>query len=274
MRNAIKFYYDIDVERLHNIKNGFLFDKYFLKELKSNIDLNLYNYFINNNIYIYRMIKNRNNEFITLIDKKKYILLYTDKKDDITFDSINTFFKEINIDIKSDWALLWENKVDYYEKQILRINNKSILEIFPYYIGLSENAIRVYKEANSTNIRKGITHRRLDNNLDLYSPDNIIVDYYVRDLAEYIKVSFFYDKLDLNILKKFFESVYLSSDDYIILFARLLFPSYFFDCIENNDDIVIYSSKINQYERLLNLLYNLFKFKGNIPNIDWLIKKI
>ena len=114
----------------------------------------------------------------------------------------------------------------------------------------------------------------MNNDYEFYSPDNIIVDYKVRDIAEYIKKHFFDNKLDINLLYKFLNSNNFMVDDYIILYARLLFPTYFFDCIENNNNIDIYISKINQYEKFLNQIYWVLNINRNIPKIDWIIKKI
>ena len=272
MRNAIKYFYNLDVDRLQNYYNGYLFDKYYIKEIKNNFDYELYNYLIHNNINVNRIIKNNNNEYITIIDNKYYMLLNIDNRVNLDIDNINSFFKEVKTNREINWAKLWELKVDYYEKEMLKINSKDILKIFPYYIGLSENAIRVYKE-NNGDCKIGICHRRLDNSIDFYSPDNIIIDYYVRDISEYIKYLFFQEEKDNYEIINIINTLYLTNDEYILLYSRLLFPSYFYDCIENNEDIIKYSSKINQYERFLKMYYENLKGRVNLPRIDWLIKK-
>ena len=52
-----------------------------------------------------------------------------------------------------------------------------------------------------------------------------------------------------------------------------MYPSYFYDCIEKNKDLSLYTSKINQYEVFLNSIYYYISTKTKLPIIDWLIKK-
>ena len=71
----------------------------------------------------------------------------------------------------------------------------------------------------------------------------------------------------------------LESDELLLLFARMLYPSYYYDCYEKinngeNDEILdVYINKIEDYELLLYNIYNKIKAKTNIPRIDWIIKK-
>lgn len=273
MRNAIKYYYNLDVDELKYNDHEYLFDNYILKEVDKNVDLSLYNFFISNNLYIHKIIYNIFNNIITKIDNKGYILL--EKSNDIRIDMnhISRFLIDINPEKKRDWAKLWEMKVDYYEKNIITTVNKDILEVFPYYIGLSELAIRVYKE-NSAETTYSICHNRLNNSNDFYSPDNIITDYKVRDIAEYIKISFFNETLDFNEFISGIERMNLKEGDYVLLYARLLFPTYFFDCVETEQNIEFFSSKINQYELLLTQMYYYLSPKAPVPKIDWLIKAV
>lgn len=273
MRNAIKYYYNLDIDELRYVDHEYLFDDYILKEIKNDIDINLYNFFLSNNLYIHQLVYNVNNNIVTKIDNKDYILLHKSRECDFSLTTIASFLIDINPEQKKDWAKLWEMKVDYYEKNIINTINKEILEIFPYYIGLSELAIRIYKE-NKYETTYSICHNRLVSPNDFYSPDNIVTDYKVRDIAEYIKRSFFNNELNINELINVIERMYLKEGDYVILYARLLFPTYFFDCIENGEDIKLYSSKINLYEDLLNKIYYYFNTKINLPKIEWLIKKI
>ena len=148
--------------------------------------------------------------------------------------------------------------------------DKEFLETFPYYIGLSELAIRLCKE-NKDDYTYSISHERI-NSKDFYSPDNILIDYKVRDVAEYIKISFFEDKLDFDEIINYINTTVLKKGDYILLFARLLFPTYIYDCIENNYDTKKYISRINQYEQFLNKIYSLITTRTYIPKIYWLIK--
>lgn len=273
MRNTIKYFYNIDIDNIRYEDGMYIFNNYIFKELINPINIELYNYCIEHKIYLHKIIYNINNNYITSYENKNYILLKVEKNERISIEDIFNFYLDTPIYDNKDWGSLWERKIDYYEKNIINTKNKKILDVFPYYIGLGENAISIYKN-NKNNVTHSICHNRMNNDYEFFSPENIIIDYKVRDIAEYIKKQFFDDKLDINLLYKFLNNNIFRIDDYIILYARLLFPTYFFDCIENNNNIDIYISKINQYEKFLNHIYWVLNINRNIPKIDWIIKKI
>lgn len=273
MRNVIKYYYDIDLDELKYRHQEYFFDGYIFKELKRDLDINIYNYFISNHRYIHPIVYNRNGNYITNFENKQYILLEKQRNINVNLQEIINFLVDVSTENVKDWSKLWESKVDYYEKNITNVNNKECLVVFPYYVGLSELAIRFYKETDGKGTCS-ICHDRLNSSEDFYSPDNIIIDYKVRDIAEYIKISFFNDRLDLTELFSNLDQLFLNSADYHLLYARLLFPTYFYDALEANEDLTVYISKIEQYEQLLNEIYYYLKMRTNIPKIDWLIKKM
>ena len=80
--------------------------------------------------------------------------------------------------------------------------------------------------------------------------------------------------MDIHELQKNLNKINLTRDDAILLFSRLLFPTYFFDSIEFKTNFEIYSSRINQYEELLSIVFGLLNNIYKIPKIEWLIKKI
>lgn len=273
MRNAIKYFYNLDVDDLFSKNDDYLFDTYILKKIDKKIDYSIYNFFIQNNLYIDKIICNNFNEIESLIDNKRFILVKREKRVNLSFFEIFCFFKKVEINQKNNWALLWKEKVDYYEKESIRIVNVEFRRFFPYYIGLSENAIKYYSE-NNGNYTVCFSHNRLNDSIYFYCPNNIIIDCISRDIAEYIKYSFFKKNLNMLELEKIINEISLTRDDAILLFSRLLFPTYFFDCIELKSNFELYFSKINQYEELLNKVFVLLNNIYDIPKIEWLIKKI
>lgn len=272
MRNAIKYFYNIDIDNLKNVNDIYYFDNYVLKEYKNNIDIDLYNYLFKSNIRINRILLNKDNNFITDIDNKKYILFenkYNDKYD------INNILSQplLNVYEVKEWSRMWEEKVDYFEKVIITVMDKNIRDVYPYYIGLSECAIRIYKEKNN-DINISLCHKRIGKNYRYNDPDNVIVDYRVRDIAEYIKYLFFEEEIESVKIIDMIKNIRLSSDEALILYARLLFPTYFYDCLERGCDYNKYLSKINQYELFLKDIYIVLNRNNNIPMIEWLQKKI
>lgn len=275
MRTAIKFYYNIDVEKINFENQIYYFENYILKEVNSNINYELYNFFTINNIYIYKIILNKDNNYITHINNKNYILLFKDKNYDnnnIDIQLINRYSINLQVDNEIKWDVLWSNKIDYYENNILKTNNKNILEVFPYYLALSETALRLFNESNYK-YTVSTCHKRIDNISNLYSIDNFIIDYKARDYSEYIKYKFFIENTEIEDILKDFDNIILNPEDMYLLFIRLLFPTYFYDCIENNNNLEKYISKINLYELLLYKIYYKISLLIVMPKIDWLIKK-
>ena len=238
-----------------------------------------------------KIISNKDNNVITEVNNKKYVLL------EKVFDCDNVSLKDIcyfnntsiNIECskslnRTNWISLWESKNDYIELQLQDIDNKynNLTKYVNYYIGLAENACLYMKKALNVNDISllSVCHKRINN--DIYDPLDYIYDYRVRDSAEYIKTSFFYNKDALDLVKEYFSNNYLSYREALLFYARLLYPSYFFDMYEdiiNEDkdeslinDIVLkatdYEMFLYQVNKYISSLYNAY-----VPELSWLKKE-
>ena len=280
MKNIINNFYNLEIEKTI-LKNNKYFiiskkEKYLFKECNKNIDMNI---LIETQKYekFYRIIANKNNELITRINDKEYILLKLSNKEErsIKKDIEDLMKNEFIVPMKmKNYKKIWEHKIDKFEEYIK--NKKEELkyrEYYDYYIGLGENAIKYYMYIKNNNIRYTFTYRRIyeeEDVIDLYDPTNVIIDPFVRTISEYIKDSIVNNKkIDFDILNK----MELSFDESILLICRVLFPTYFFDIHKKRDfeklkKIINNSSKI---EETINYLINYYKNIGyEIPKIDWL----
>ena len=149
---------------------------------------------------------------------------------------------------------------------------------------MAENAISYYNNLSSKEIDNNtlvISHRIININdtvYAIYDPVNIIIDHKSRDIAEYIKHSFFSNNAkiyqELNI---YFKYNYYTKDDIILLLSRVLYPSFYFNMYEdiminNKEEKIItnITSKLDKYELYL---YNIFKYFNNfydLPIPEWL----
>jgi len=279
MRNTIQYYYGIEVDDITYQNNKYYFDDYVLAQIYKDIDMNIYSYVSKIGISNYEIIPNKNNEYVTIIDNKKYILLKkSSNRHSLNFSNL----EKNNIFIKSNelipWDTLWENKIDYYEKHVKTLSSLKIKDTFHYYVGLSENAISLYKTIKQED-NVYLSHIRLSNDEDYLNPINFIVDYRVRDIAEYTKKLFFMRKLNLNDLFLYFRRNNFSVHEYLLFYVRLLYPSYYFDAYDlvaqGEDDSILdnYILRINSYEIFLKDVYLYLKQYVDIPRIDWLINK-
>ena len=287
MKNIINYYYNIIVNDFKKRDNSFIFyineNKYEFTEFYGNVNevnkiysiVNFYNKICD------EIILNKEQSILTYYENVPYILLkkiYC-KEEKMQINDIINYDSLINIRDELRWKKLWGEKLDYYELLLNQMKQKFFIlkESFNYYLGLSELAINLLNYVNYKNVRFHISHKRIDKKNDLYNPLNIIIDSKVRDIAEYIKISFFNDEINEDEIIQIIISNIIEKDEIILLFARLIYPSYYFDIYEN-----IYNQKSSEkelnkiikknaiYEAFLKKIYNNIKFIYNLPQIEFL----
>ena len=301
MKNFIKFFYNMKVTNTNFINNYYEFNhnNNYYRLYILNEEYNIYNY---NNIYtinkelinntlMSEIILNKDKNIITTYHNINYNLLKINCNinKNITLEEIDYLSKvKIVNNNKSNWGLLWSKKIDYLEELISENGKKypQVVNSFNYFIGLSENAISYYNNIDiDNNMMYYISHKVLrptDKVDSLYNPLNIIYDYRVRDVAEYIKNSFWTDNHNIyNELNNYLYKNNLSLNEVKLLISRVLFPSFYFDLYEdifnyNKDEKILNNiiSRIDEYEEYLNSIIIYFKRFYPIDEIEWLKKKI
>ena len=262
----------------------------------SNNDKKLY-FQLNNNNYIIRSIDYfdldmvstiENNKIFNIIIQNKFqnmISTYNDKKYVLMKIRTNIQNKKINIEdliyilslnnsyIKKNYYIIWLQKIDYIEKYI-KDYDLSDYDI-NYYLGLSNIALNIVKKIDFNNITCGLTYKRFYNInyiFDLLDPFNLCYGAKVDALSEFIKYSFFYKKEKIK-----YEAIFnlnLNINDYILFIARLIFPTYFFDLLEENNISEKYSNIINSIDRykeyLKEIIYKIKK-RYNLSFLEYII---
>lgn len=287
MNNWIYYYYNIEIKDIHKIDNNYLFfdnyDNYYYLYVydkdKTNIDYVIKNINIikNNNTY-FNILYANNNKILNRYNDNDYILLKINGilKEDIDIQDIIQNLKKMKVANKYiNLEELWSKKIDYLEYQISELakEKKEIINSFSFFVGLAENAISFLNinKVNFNNTSMSLTHNRIyypNTSLNYYNPLNLIIDYSVRDLAEFIKEKVLLKKEiddDIDyILKQNF-----TDDDIKIFYARLMFPSTYFDAIEdillNNKDERILDKYIDSYKEYLLMLQDVY-YKINKKN--------
>lgn len=304
VNNYLVYYYNLYPEHIYKLDNYLFFFnngyKYCLINYEGNAnDLNI---IYNNNqnmlkmgIKVHEIIINKDKQIVTMVDNVPSLLLRLniDDKRKICDEDLLLFIKMVQKItpeiIENKWTELWSNKIDYFEYQIEQNKKKYpiIHGASAYYIGLAENAISYVndskKELGNYNNDCSIVHKRVrsdDTFFELYNPLNLIVDIKVRDAAEYIK-SLFFNRQDVwEFIQKYFDSEVLSPFSLRMFYARLMFPSYYFDFYEKiiidqveEDKIISIIELANQYEIFLKEIYLFILKYAPIPPINWLNKK-
>jgi spore coat protein YutH len=210
------------------------------------------------------------------------------------------------------WKSLWEKRLEQMEKVWNGLLfqtpedefEKMFVDSFPYYLGLTENAIQYLvdtelddepKETDSGTVcHERFTIKTWGNPQDNYmikNPFDWVFDHRSRDLAEWTRERYFrnFQTYDVD-LKRFFEEYQsiapLSSFSWRLLYSRLIFPLHYFECIENyyitrseqdkkvlEDQLSKILRQSSEYERFLAGFLQLAGApikRLNLPQLEWL----
>lgn len=287
MKNVINYYYGIIVNEFKKTQSNFIFNinnsEYEFVEYYGDINklINIYSTLKFYRKEVSEIILNKQNSIITYYENKPYILLKKSnyRNNEIELSDIISYDSSVYVKEELNWKKLWIGKLDYYEMQLdeAGIKHPTLKQSFNYYLGLSEIAINLLNYVNPKNITYYISHKRLETKEDMVNPLNIIIDSRTRDVGEYIKAKYFYDKIEIRQLENFIASSNFSKDEILLLLARLIYPSYYFDIYEKvfiNGDAEKELNKIikknAEYEALLKDIYNSIKQFYPIPQIEFL----
>lgn len=306
MKETINHYYNLNIDMVDEEEGRYHFllnrmDYYFIFY---NRDINELDDIVNCSRFVkekgldcHNIILNIFGGVLTKVADYNYILFCVSNKDEVydIVDMIEMKNKLVLTDeysklYRNNWGELWSKKVDYFEYQIreLGINRFLVLDTFSYYIGLAENAISYVNKTTMMYQRSiydklVLSHRRVfypNTKLNYFNPLSFVFDLEVRDVAEYIKAMFFSEtEEDVFLeLETYLKINKLTNYSYQMLYARLLYPSYYFDLYDevmNNDKdqsvIMKVIDKVDEYELFLKKAYLEISKYANIEKIDWII---
>ena len=302
MKNIINYFYNLNITKLTNKDNIYSFydndELYHFYIYNNNIkNLNLTKDIddsLKKDTLIHEIIINKDNSIITYYNNIPYILckINININKPITLGEINYLSSKVIITNSKityhSWQDLWSIKMDYLEK-VINENGKKypiIVDSFNYFVGMAENAISYYNNLSNKEVDNNslvISHRIININdtvYAIYDPVNIIIDHKARDIAEYIKYSFFSD--NTNIFKElnvYFKYNYYTKDDVVMLLARVLYPSFYFNMYEDimincKEEKIItnITCKLDKYELYLAKVFKYFNNFYNLPVPEWLNK--
>lgn len=304
MKNNIMYYYNLRIDNITQNNNNYYFtinnDNYcftiYTRDIKESDEIyKLNKYMLSSNILVHEIIPNKDNYVVTIINNIPYILykIYINKNKKLTINELtylsNYTYQVDKILTRNNWNVLWSNKIDYFEYQINQMGKKYpiLVDTFAYFTGLAENAISYVKYTTletqiETSDNPVISHRKINNTIQsLYNPLNIILDHKSRDIAEYIKLSFLNKNTNIyQELDSYFSNNYYSEYGLRLLYARIIYPSFYFDMYEQiiqglrkESDLLNIVSLLDDYELYLKEMYYYLKKYHNIPEIDWITKK-
>lgn len=207
------------------------------------------------------------------------------------------------------WKVLWEKRLEQMEKVWNGLLfqtpedefERMFIESFPYYMGLTENAIQYLVDTelddepqptdSGTVCHERFTAKTWGGSDLIKNPFDWVFDHRSRDLAEWTRERYFRNNQTYDVdVKQFFAEYQsiapLSSFSWRLLFARLIFPLHYFDCVES-----YYGSQSEQEKRSLEewlskiikhsaenerFLAGFYQISGaplnrmNLPLLEWL----
>lgn len=307
MKETLEYYYGLDIENIEELDGKYHFkienQDYFFVFYNRGVEelediINVSNEMVKKCINVHKILINRNNSFLTKVGEYNYILFTVgnlNEEYDI-FDMVKISEKLVLNNNKSNlyrnnWSTLWSEKIDYFEYQVreLSIEKEVVKNSFSYYVGMAENAISY---VNNTNMKYGgdsyrivLSHRRVfypNYKLNYLNPLSFVFDLEVRDIAEYLKAMFFKKDISfcLDELSSYLKIRHLSLYEYQMLYARLLYPTYYFDVYEsvmnkNGDEekLVNIIKKCDSYEEFLKKAYLEISKYARTDKVDWIINQ-
>lgn len=307
MKETLEYYYGLDIESIEELDGKYHFkienQDYFFVFYNRGIEelediINVSNEMVKKGINVHKILINRNNSFLTKVGEYNYILFAVsnlNEEYDI-FDMVKISEKLVLNNNKSNlyrnnWGTLWSEKIDYFEYQVreLSIEKAVVKNSFSYYVGMAENAISY---VNNTNMKYGgdayrivLSHRRVfypNYKLNYLNPLSFVFDLEVRDIAEYLKAMFFKKDISfcLDELSSYLKIRHLSLYEYQMLYARLLYPTYYFDVYESvmnkngdEEELVNIIKKCDSYEEFLKKAYLEISKYAKIDKIEWIINQ-
>ena len=294
MKNFILYYYNLEITDYISQDTYYYIETktdiyYFCKVRKSEEELTkIYEELSNTNCHL--LIKNKYNRYLVEYNKESYCLLKVRclLNDTISFKEIKNNRPLIRERNTVDWSLIWQEKIDYLEEQadLFRVGKNSLIHSFIYFVGLGENAISYLNYNNFKSYNLSVCHYRVyypNKPVNYYNILNTLIDYDIRDYAEYIKEVFYQNKdYDcLNLVREILLDKRYTRDDFGLFYARMLYPSYFFDCFSKyiledklkEEELMAILERVDDYETFLKDTYYEIKKVYDIPEITWLLKK-
>lgn len=256
---------------------------------------------------------NIHSQFITTIENKTYILCYALKnaQTNLGGSMLSKFhligfsypYQPSSISSYGKWQELWIEKIDQYEayyrhllqQRPLTSAIREFIDLFPYIIGLAENAIQYMHVVNqetqfNDHDQPTFTFGRYHDHINqpfIWS-HQLVYDHPARDLAEKLRQSMkqkdgLQTESNILFLQEYLHENPLSVFGWKLLFCRLLFPIHLLEYVDQvrtgaADNKIVVEDIIQEqtnYEQNIKTFYSQIGIdKANINHIqlDWLME--
>lgn len=244
-------------------------------------------YFNTYHFFSYTFKPNIYNEIISKYEDKNFVILDigNDFQKEVDFTDMLDFYNKSSLILfnrvkyNNNWETLWESKINYLVSHFNnnKIDNKKYNILFNYYVSIADTSLlylsRLKRKNSYFNYSVSFVHRRIDSSnskLFFYNPLNFIIDIKIRDISEYIKSLFYSDKDYLGELEYFFKTHKLDTYLASMLYARIVYPSIFFDSYEQNKIDIKKFIDFDKHKDFIKKIYDVISSYIYIDKIDYL----
>ncbi len=194
--------------------------------------------------------------------------------DEITFDDIRAFSISVDSSFIKEYVSMpdfWRKKIDYLEFQLSELSSSILINnSFDYYLGVAEIILKYLHEIPDDKGVLCLSHKEFKslNSLDFYNPLYFTFDYYLRDVAYFIKFT-----NDFELLYSILDTYSFRPYEYAYFFSRMCFPFFYFNLLsevllneKNEKQLGKYILQNKEYE---NFLFHMEKIFG-VYIFSWL----
>ncbi|RSK28435.1 spore coat protein YutH [Bacillus sp. HMF5848] len=269
--------------------------------------------------HVATFVKNKKNKYLSKVQDRTIALLQVPYTEESRYSNVSTNlarfhkvgarypYEVTSLNRLGYWKIFWEKRLDQLEQVWRQVIAKGpvgsfevlFVDVFPYYMGLTENAIQYVVDTEldiaPTDVDVGtVCHQRFTRdilNITYNLPVDWVFDHCSRDLAEWIRHETIHnDQVNKDIqsfLIEYNQQNPLSPFGWRLLYARVLFPLTFFTNVENGlmapeesrgayeDNLRRLIENSDKHEYFLAYFYeNMLvpRKQWKIPSIQWLTK--
>ncbi|HAX73531.1 MAG TPA: hypothetical protein DCY20_08400 [Firmicutes bacterium] len=277
MKELITWYYQLQIDHLEQLEYIY------------------YSKLGNRFLYIIPIGKEKNTTFFHLLQllqysQKQRILISQENTTTVLYDGIHYYvlestvplheridFSDLNIPtiysepypVAGHLKQRWLAKNQFHEEQLnllidkLPSENRLIFfDLATYYIHLNEQAYTFINQIKDANFNVSLCHMRLTPNtykFEFFAPQILTLDNKVRCYCEYMRDELLNDPNRAKIrsfVTYLHQTVHLTQEEWILFYARLFFPSHFYDALHSlrNDeeiDVPLLYSQALDYSKIL-----------------------
>lgn len=238
--------------------------------------------------------------FVTTIQNKNYIMVQGNRiieRNDMDFGTELAEFHQRGKVLRYDfqemnrigkWKSFWEQRLEQLEKfWTNKVNDnptnsfeRMFVESFPYYLGMTENAIQFLVDTEIDDEPKmfdgaTITYERFtpevwSSRYVMKLPTEWVYDHPSRDLSEYIRHYFLQEESNVGTMQKFltqYEKISpLSTFAWRLLYARLLFPIHYYEAVEAYYTSKTASDRNEKESHLKSIIENSGEYEEKVKN--------